>query len=312
MRDTALWLGALLAIGSVSAIAGPGARAQDDERPPIAGGDRAPSRRADEPYDWPLRARSLEARTFARIDTSLATYESGDRHGYALAQLFGFGVAASDWLVIGARGGWSFSREPSELEGTIAANLEISGSAIARLSPELRLGGHLSVVLPTGSAQGDDVPFVERRARQEAQRARMGIDAPLFLTGYTGVAGAVSFGWVHEGLIAQAELGLEPVVRVSGSERDEVALAVQGAVHVAYFVIPEWSVGVDLTHHQWAVAQPAGGAPGSITAIVVGTRAHARIGDVGVRPGIGYSHALGGALQQVDEHVLVLDVVLDL
>lgn len=281
--------------------------AQDGAAPTDAASERAAS-----PYDWPFRARSIEARSYARIDTSLATYSAEPSpHGYALSQLFGFGIAPLDFLVVHARGGWAFSREPSGSEGVIATNLEVGATLLARLAPEVRVAGHLSVFVPSGSAQGSDAPSHERRARQEGQRTRFGIDGPLFATNELGFAAAVSVGWVRDGLVAQLELGLAPVIRVAG-DGDEAALAVQGALHVAYFVLPEWSFALELTHHQWAAGRPVGGSPDSMTAIVLGTRAHAVIGSVMLRPGIAYSHALGGALQQNDQHVLLLDLLAEL
>ncbi len=117
-------------------------------------------------------------------------------------------------------------------------------------------------------------------------------------------------GWVYGGVVAQLELGIEPLIRVSGS-RDEGAVAVQGALHLGYFVLPEWSIALDLTHHQWAVGQPVGGTPASMTAIVIGTRAHAAIGGITLRPGIAYSHALAGALQDADAHVVIVDLLVE-
>jgi opacity protein-like surface antigen len=264
-----------------------------------------------DPYDRPFRARSIDPRSYARIDTALATYSSGSARGYAMTQLFGFGIGVTDELVLHGRGGWAFSHEPSGVEGAVFANVEVGASWIARLAPEVRVGGHLSVFLPAGSAQGTMAPSHERRARQEGQRARFGIDAPLFATNELGFAVAGSLGWVHGGLVAQLELGLEPLIRVSGAG-DEAALAVQGAVHVGYFVVPEWSLALELTHHQWAAGRPVGGSPDSVTAILVGTRAHATIDGIVLRPGLSYAHALGGTLQAADEHVVTIDVLAEL
>ncbi|MDQ3030840.1 MAG: hypothetical protein M3Y87_00325 [Myxococcota bacterium] len=121
------------------------------------------------PYDWAFRARSIEPRGYARIDTSLATYSDRDpsRRGYAMAQLFGVGVVPLESLVLHARGGWAFSQEPRGSEGALAANVEVGATLIERLSPAVRVAGHLSVFLPTGSAQGSDAPSHERRARME-------------------------------------------------------------------------------------------------------------------------------------------------
>lgn len=278
-----------------------------EAQPPAAASPTEPA--SPEQYDWPFRARAIEPRSYLRLDTALATYSaSADARGYALTQLFGFGVAVTDVLVVHARGGWAFSREPNESEGAVFGNVEVGANVIARLAPEVRIGGHLSIFLPTGSAQGGDVSSHERRARQEGQRARFGIDGPLLATNELGFAAAVSLGWVHGGLVAQIELGLEPLIRVAGSG-DEAALAVQGALHLGYFVLPEWSFALELTHHQWAAGRPVGGSPDAITAILIGTRAHATLGGVVLRPGIAYSHALGGPLQAVDEHVVTIDLL---
>lgn len=304
MRISMVFAIVVLATTAAATLITPGAAAQED----VANGGRAA-----EPYDWAFRARSIEPRAYARLDTSLATYSDRDpaRRGYAMTQLLGVGVVPLDFLVLHARGGWAFSHEPSGSEGALAANAEVGASLIERLAPEVRVAGHFSVFLPTGSAQGTAAPPHERRARTEGQRARFGIDGPLLATNELGFAAAVSLGWVHGGVIAQLELGLEPVVRVAGAG-DDAALAVTGALHLGYFVLPEWSLALDLTHHQWAAGNPVGGTPAAMTAIVLGTRAHASIGSVALRPGIAYSHALGGSLQREDEHVMILDLLVEL
>lgn len=276
------------------------ARAQETEAPP-------------ERYDWTFRARPVEVASFARLDMGMQTSseEDGSRHAYGMTQLFSVGIAATEWLVPFVRGGWAFSHDVVDAEGSIFANLELGASAIARISREVRVGGHLSVFLPVGSGQGGTLG-PEQRAQSEGVRTRMGIDAPIFTTSYLGFAGAISVAYVHEGLSAQLELGLEPLARTAGLG-DDAALAVMGAVHVGYFVIPELSLAVELTHHQWAFQRPTNGAPpDAITSVLVGARAHATIGSVAVRPGVSYSRALGGFMEAADYHVLQLDLLIEL
>jgi hypothetical protein len=54
------------------------------------------------------------------------------------------------------------------------------------------------------------------------------------------------------------------------------------------------------------------GSPDAVTSILVGARAHARVGSVVFRPGASYSHALGGTLEDIHHHVLQIDLVVDL
>jgi hypothetical protein len=298
---------ATLAILLASACLPRTALAQPTEGTPAA----PPPERA---ASFPFLARSIEPTTFVRASTALGTYADDPMpgpHGYVLSQLFSFGLAVTDWLVPYVRGGWAFSHDRSDREAAMFANVEAGASAIFRLSPELRAAAHLSLYLPFGSGQGSSTSGLEQRTRQEAQRTRMGVAAPIHLTNDFGIGAYGSFGWVHDGLVAQLELGLEPVFRTAGSG-DDAALAVTGAVHFAFFPLPQLSIGVDLSHHQWAAGRPVGGSPDAITAIAAGLRAHFAIDSVVLRPGLAYAHALGGPIEQADYHVLEIDLLVDL
>lgn len=292
---------ALVLVLASSAFA-PAARAQLTEGTP------APQ---PGPYDWTFRARPAEITSFVRLDVSMSTSRVADDgpHAYAMTQLATVGVAVNEWLAPYVRGGWAFQHDVNDSEGSIFGNLELGASAIARVGSELRVGGHLALFLPTGSGQGM-APGHELLAQQEAVRTRMGTDSALFLTNHMGASLTGTVAYVHGGLVAQLELGLEGVWRVTGTE--EGALAPAGAIHVGYFVIPELSLALELTHHQWAAGRAYLGSPRSITSVVLGARGHVVVGDVSLHPGASYSHALGGAVEAADYHVLQLDLVIDL
>jgi hypothetical protein len=264
------------------------------------------------PYSWPFRARPLAPTSFVRLDNGLSTFrpEGAPRYGYAAARLLTVAIAIGENVVPFVRGGLSFARDPAGAEGTIFANVEVGSTFVWQLAPELRAGGHLAVVLPVGSGQEGAPPF-EQRARLEGGRARMGVDAPIFLTENLGIALAGSVAWVHGGLTVQGELGVEPSIRTAGSGSDG-ALAVLGSVHAGYFVVPMWSVALELAHHQWVVSRPIGGSPDAITSFTIGTRLHFESHDFAFRPALSYAHALGGTLEREDYHVLEVDLLFEI
>lgn len=264
------------------------------------------------PYDWPFRARSAEISSFVRTDVAMATSHQGreGRHEYAMTQLASVGIAVTDWLAPYVRGGWAFQHDRFDVEGAIFANLELGAAAFTPISREVRLGGHFAVFVPTGSGRGPSAPSFELAAQQEGARARLGTDSSLFLTHHGGISASIAIAYVHAGLVAQMEIGLEGLWRIEGPE--DGALAPAGAIHLGYFVLPELSLALELTHHQWAGGRAYLGTPASITSVLLGARAHVAIDRVTLRPGASYSHALGGQLAEIHHHVLQLDLVIDL
>ena len=273
------------------------------------------------PYSPPFKMRPVVPLNVILVESTLAKYENpAGQGGLTYVQQFLGAYKVTKEINVLARIGFVQDTAPSPDgapvtdSGAAFMNPVVGGAYNTKIGSDFKVGGFLGVALPLGGGGGDgtDLNKFAKNARGKGIPARASMDNAMFAVNDLVVFPGVGFAYVAHGLTVQAEATVLQLMRTRG-EKDQLEKSktnFTSGLHVGYFVIPQLSFGAELHYQRWLNA-PIGvekaedvdegartyaqkltaGARDQAT-WQVGPRAHFKVGDVWIRPGIGYERGI--------------------
>ncbi len=301
-----------------------GDHARAEEAPPVAPAEPAqtPPRPppAQPPYSLPYQLRSALAATNVRLDNSFAIFHgSTPDHGLAVVNILTFAYQVLDWqkklqVAPFVRIALTSNHPPGTTPNGVAFGNPIVGAALSlKLPYDLRLACYLSLAIPVGMGGGDTPDPGAAAANQAGLLARAALDNSLFAVDYLVVIPGVDLAWTRFGLTVQIEATIFENFRVRGAavERDEFRTNFTTGLHVAYFVIPQLSVGAELRYQRWLTTPsfvPANPPSRDNLSFAAGVRGHFKFADrFWLRPALVYAHGLDDPLVAQGYNIVELD-----
>jgi hypothetical protein len=284
-----------------------------------------PAAPAPAPYSLPWQLRPAAAATVLRSDTAFAKYEDAKSNG-------GFTVASTllaSYKVPGTGDKWAGlaplvrfavvnDSPPSGQGGLAVVNPLVGATYAAPLGSGLRAGFFLGGTIPIGMGGGDTPDKGLLNSRAKGLPARSQMDNSLFAVDDFAIIPGVDLAWVGEGLTLQAEATLFQLWRVRGAQQQHEASKTNFTcgVHAGYFIVPEFSVGLDVRYQRWlnapiAVDNDKTGTLVDNWTAAIGPRFHFSLGDgVKIHPGIAYARALDKPMAAAtpNYHIVQLDI----
>lgn len=262
--------------------------------------------------------------TVLRSDTSLASYENGlAQHGLTVATMLtaayripstggpGTGLAPLVRLAL-----VTDSPLPNARGGTALVNPLLGVGYAVKTDFGMRFNAFFGATVPVGAGGGNSPDAGTVAARQRGLNARAQLDNALFAVNDFTVIPGLSAAYVAHDFTAQAEITLLHLMRVRGERAQPEASKTNltMGLHLGYFLIPELSIGSELRYQRWLNApfavekDPTDVTRDNLTG-VLGPRAHFKVGDVWLRPGISYGRGLDKPLSAPgDYHFVQFDL----
>lgn len=294
-----------------------------DQAPPPTDPNAPPPEAAEAPkpkpapYSPPFKMRPVVPLNVILVESTFAKYEDAAGNGGLtyVQQLLGAYKVTKEINVL-ARVGFVQDSAPSAPGAPITAsgaafiNPVIGGAYNTKIGTDFKIGAFLGVTLPVGGGggnPGDYSPFA-KNARLKGVPARASMDNAMFAVNDFTVFPGVGFAYVAHGLTIQAEATILQLMRVRGEndQPEKSKLNSTFGLHVGYFVIPQLSFGAEFHYQRWLNgpigmenaenidegarnrAQTLAAASRDQGTVQIGPRAHFKVGDVWIRPGIGY------------------------
>jgi hypothetical protein len=201
-------------------------------------------------------------------------------------------------------------------------NPVVGGTYVLKLTPEFKLGLFLGLTIPIGGGGGDTPDPSNALAAKSGILARSAMDNAMFAVNDFTIFPGVGLAFVKSGFTVQAETTLLQLFRVRGDATPAMGLPknpdssktnLTMGLHVGYFVIPQLSIAAELRHQRWlstpvAVKNDMTDSIRDNTTVALGIRAHIKVGDTWIRPGLSYSRGLDDPMSLNAYNILQLDV----
>ena len=249
------------------------------------------------PYSLPFQLRGVVPVNAVRSDSTLGLYENtkGDAGSVAVSTMLASYKLSESFSPL-VRLGVVQNVPPGTAKSAMSLMNPVLGALYGvKLSPELRLGLFLGVTLPIGGG-GGDTPRPERKAANAAGiAARNGMDNAMFAVNDFTVFPGVGFAFISGGFTAQIEATVLQLTRVRGdkAQPDSSRTNFTSGVHIGYFLLPQLSIGAELSHLRWLSTPKAveqNSAARDTTTFAIGPRLHFKVGDkMWMRPGVSFS-----------------------
>ena len=264
----------------------------------------APAANADppKPYAAPIALRSVLPGTSIKLDSTLATFDTAAGPSTTLVGLLSASYRfAPEWSAFVKAGFVSLARSPLGT-GSAVSDLAL-GALWGKGFGDLRLAATVSIGLPTAGGGGDAPDPMTRAAISSAALARAALDNAMFAPNDLGLAGGADLAYLWNGFTFQGELTLVESLRVKSETSEPDAAKTTGIVggFVGYSFLPQLCGGVGLRYQRFlstpaAVAADASGAARDALSATIGARAHFRVGNVGLHPGVSFAIGLDDPL----------------
>jgi hypothetical protein len=267
------------------------------------------------PYSLPWQLRPVVAGNVVRSDTAVSFYENGGKDASTVASTLLMSYKVLPKLAPMIRLAYVHN-DPGVAPGAGNAlvNPLVGATYQLDLAPGLRMGLFLGVTVPIG--QGGDKPAgmdSTAAAAGAGINARSAMDNALFAVNFMTVIPGFGIAYTGGGFTAQLEATFLQLTRVRNSdvERDSSRTNFTSGLHLGYFVIPQLSFGGELRFQRW-LSEPAmltmfPNRRETLT-FAVGPRAHFKLGNKWLRPGIAYAQGIDDPMKARKDRIVQIDL----
>jgi hypothetical protein len=264
-----------------------------------------------------------------RSDTSIARYEDAGGHaGSTVASFFtasyripGTGPKTAGLTALVRAAFVTDNPAPGNAArpGAALANPLVGAAYAIKLGGGFRLNAFVGATLPVGGGGGSSPSPGALNSRQKGVNARAQLDNSFFAVNDLTVIPGFGAAYVNGGLTVQVEVTFFQLMRVRGEavQHEARKTNMTSGLHVGYFLVPGLSLGTELRYQRWlnapfAVENDATDATRDTLSFAVGPRAHIKLGDVWLRPGIAYQRGLDRpfAASTPNYHIVHVDLPL--
>lgn len=256
------------------------ALAQSAPPPPPPNTDAAPASPAPPPYVLPFQLRPAIAVNVVRVDFPLAMYSRQNESvagGWTIAPTIVAAYKVLPWLSPLIRLGM-FSNSPTTgASGTGFDDPLVGVLATPNPGGGFRPSVYAAFTIPIGSGGGDAPDPGVAAATGRGRAARSYLDNALMLPNYFAAIQGVGLAYLRSGFTIQAEATVLEFARVRGPEATQNASVVNSTwnLWLAYSILPQLSVGVELRHQRFLstpLAVEANHALREQTSVAIGVR----------------------------------------
>ena len=320
-RCIALGLVAALVVGGSAPVVMAAQAGPAGQTPAVAASTPVPSAQAaapappPPPYSLPWQLRPVAAANVVRSDTAVSFYENNGQDASTVASTLLVSYKVLPKLAPLIRLAYVYN-DPGAAPGTgnAVVNPLVGASYQVDLAPGLRMGLFLGVTVPIG--QGGDKPAgmdSTAAAAGAGINARSAMDNALFAVNFMTVIPGFGIAYINNGFTAQLEATFLQLTRVRNSdiERDSSRTNFTSGLHLGYFVIPQLSFGGEVRFQRWLSE------PSMLTmfpnrretlTFAIGPRAHFKLGNKWLRPGIAYAQGLDDPMKARKDRILQVDL----
>jgi hypothetical protein len=261
------------------------------------------------PYSLPWHLRPAVAVSAVRSDTVIAFQD--------LSRTVVSFMSAS-WKIVpdvavSARYGWVQDAPKAEPSRSAFTNVGLAGLYAPKLSSAFRLALSGGVVLPVAQGGGGAPDPGDQKAIASGSYARSAMDNAMFAANDLSLFGGLALAYIADGWTVQLETTFFYLMRVKGDavQRDATKTNTTWAAHVGYYVIPELSIGGELRYQDFLAPPKAiKSAPErrDTSTAAIGLRAHYKLGDHAIHPGVSYAHPLDDPMAKAGYRIVQIDV----
>jgi hypothetical protein len=279
----------------------------------------AASSSAPAPYSLPWQLRPAVVATVVRSDTAQAFFhDAAGNAGQTTASTLLVSYRVLPELAPFVRLAVVGNFPPTGAAAASFVNPVVGAFWASKPSPDLRLAAMLGVTIPAGMGGGDAPPPATAAATRSGILARSALDNALFAVNDFTIIPGVDLAWVAHGFTVQLEATLLQLIRVRGAavQPDAFKTNLTSGLHVAYFVLPQLSLGAELRYQRWlstpaAVAADPTGAQRDTLSFAAGARGHFKLSDsLWFRPGLAYAHGLDDPMNALGYQIVQVDLPL--
>jgi hypothetical protein len=264
-------------------------------------------------YVLPFMLRSVSPRTGIRFDTTVAPYRYADMSALETVFFFSAQLRLQQHFFLQARWGFVDNRVGNgDRNRTGIVNPTLGVTLAFPVGPLFRFAAFTSAGLPIATG-GDETDVDGAFMQRQAMLARSAMNNNAFTPNDLGFPTGLSFALVHRGFTAQAEGTIIPSGRVKGAATaGDARVNSTFGLFVGYFIIPEFSLGMELRYQYFLLPPPIvdqdPSARDNLTA-GAGARIEIELSDsTRMRPGICLSTGLAGYVEQQSFRMVQFDV----
>lgn len=304
----------LILLSLLSGLAAPTALGAETAAPPVLAPAPPPA-----PYSSPYALRSIFPSTTVRYETQIATYQDLNSHSATtVSETLNLSYRATSWFAPVVRLGLVSNWPPQGQNGTAFANPAIGGLFLVKLGSIFRLGFYTGMTLPVGTGSGNHPDPGVLLALKSASFGRSAMDASMFQTNELALIPGVDIAVVWGGLMFQLEATIFQLFRVRGEEvmKDQYRTYMTAGAHLAYFLIPQLSFGLEFRYQRWLSTPATVTADPSLrdtVSFALGLRGHFKISkskNIWLRPAFTYARGISNPMNAMNYGIYQIDLPL--